>query len=92
VPENLDQRIAEAILDHIRPELEELVDERVTRALARLDKVEPWLSTREAADYLGITVAAVRMRVRRGKLPAFYDGGNKLRFQREDLDNAMRRW
>jgi excisionase family DNA binding protein len=48
-----------------------------------------YLSTKEAAEYLGTTPAALRKRVERSELPHIKDG-RRLRFDRFDLDAHMR--
>jgi excisionase family DNA binding protein len=51
--------------------IEQLVDERVARAVAALQVPHPptpWLTVPQAAVLLGCTPDAVRMRIRRGRL------------------------
>lgn len=48
-----------------------------------------WLDTEEAADYLRITVNALRIRIWRKQVVA-HKLGNRLRFKRIDLDTYMR--
>lgn len=48
-----------------------------------------WLDTKEAADYLRITVNALRIRIWRKQVTA-HKFGNRLRFKRNDLDRYMR--
>jgi hypothetical protein len=51
--------------------IEQLVDERVARAMAQLrvpPPPSPWLTVAQAADLLGCSPAAVRMRINRGRL------------------------
>lgn len=81
----------EALVEIMRPEIERIVNE-IVAALDLAPSSSPWLTTKEAAEYLGVTTGAVHMRVRAGKLKAHYDAGNKLRFHRDDLDGSMRAW
>ncbi len=48
-----------------------------------------WLDTEEAADYLRITVNALRIRIWRKQVAA-HKFGNRLRFKKTDLDRYMR--
>jgi excisionase family DNA binding protein len=48
-----------------------------------------YFATKEAAEYLGTTPAALRKRVERGEIPYIRDG-RRLRFDRLDLDAHMR--
>ena len=47
-------------------------------------QLTPWLDTKHAAVYLGITENALRLRVREGLVPAHRDGAGRLRFHREN--------
>jgi excisionase family DNA binding protein len=66
---------SEGLLDELavqlamHPRLEALVEERVEQALAeREQRGRAWLTLTEAAERLGCTPDAVRMRIRRGRL------------------------
>lgn len=48
-----------------------------------------WMNTEEAADYLRISVNALRIRIWRKQILA-YKFGNRLRFKKSDLNNYMR--
>jgi excisionase family DNA binding protein len=51
--------------------IEQLVDERVARAVAGLKvpaPLSPWVTVGQAADLLGCSEAAVYQRIRRGRL------------------------
>ena len=48
-----------------------------------------YLSTEEAADYLGITVHALRMSLHRGHLRPTGRIGQRLLFSRDDLDRQI---
>lgn len=47
-----------------------------------------WLTADEAAQYLRISVANIRVKVHRGQVKPRYLNG-KLRFKRSDLDNLL---
>ena len=47
-----------------------------------------WLSTREAANYLGVSSNALRILVCRGKVQA-YKLGSRLKFRVSDLRNLL---
>lgn len=62
----LDQLAAELVA---HPRLQALVEARVERALAERDhRDRRWLTLKEAAEQLGCTPDAVRMRINRGRL------------------------
>jgi len=57
--------------------IEQLVDERVARAVAELrvpPPPSPWLTVQQAAEFLGCTEDAVRMRIKRGRMMARRQG------------------
>ena len=79
-----------SLSEEARDELLTLVEEAVARQLAERDR-EPakrWLSTREAAAYLGCSQRAVYLRVRRGRIPAraVRYSGRTLQIDRLALD------
>ena len=47
-----------------------------------------WLTIKEAADYLKLSVPAIRKYIRLGKLPN-YRQGRIVRIKRRDLDNFL---
>ena len=49
---------------------------------------EKWLSTKEAASYLGLTPNALRILVHRGRVKA-YKLGSRLRFRVRDLKASL---
>ena len=53
---------------------------------ARLD---PWLTEREAARYLAVSVHAMRFWRKAGKGPNFAALGRLIRYRRDDLDAFM---
>lgn len=77
--------LAAALLELLRPELERLVDQRVEERLASFTppQPDPWLDVREASDYLHLTPEALRARIRRGSIPAHWDGSRWLLDRRE---------
>lgn len=65
---------SEELLDELamqlatHPRFEALVQERVEQTLIDRAPGRPWLTLREAAERLGCTPDAVRMRINRGRL------------------------
>ena len=53
------------------------------------NKIE-WLTTKEAAGYLRISPANLRVRVNRGEIPVDGRLGRLLRFRRERLDELLK--
>lgn len=51
--------------------------------------VVPWLTTTEAADYLGLTSKTIRRYIASGKLPARRIGVRVVRVRRDDLDGLL---
>ena len=52
------------------------------------DNYKKWFSTKQAADYLSMTVRALYEAVRRHEIPV-YKFGKRLRFCREELDELL---
>jgi hypothetical protein len=80
--------LTRALIDVLVPEIERMVDERVTRHLSEhVEGAQPdeWMTTAEAAAYRRLTPAALRARVRRGTVTAHFDNGRWL-FRRSELD------
>jgi excisionase family DNA binding protein len=48
-----------------------------------------WLDSREAAEYLRISVENLRVKVSRGEIPVHGRLGRCLRFRREELDKML---
>ncbi len=48
-----------------------------------------WLDSKQAADYLCITVENLRTKVSRGEIPVDGRLGRNLRFRRERLDQLL---
>lgn len=51
---------------------------------------ERWLRAAEAASYLGLSVEALYLAVRRGEVPACRLGRRRLRFRFADLERALK--
>lgn len=65
------EELAQLFAPHVLDLLERLIDERVEARLAALptrDTGARWLTMEQAADRLGCSVDAVRMRAKRGRL------------------------
>ncbi len=74
---------------------DEGIREIVTRAreLGLLESapanLSPWLTTEQAADYLGCSKGQVLNHVSAGLLPRRYQKGHKARFKTSDLDDFV---
>lgn len=66
--------------------LQDEVRRLVTDYLAEREASDPWLTSGEAATYLGIAPGTVRNLVCTGALPRHGTAGTKLRFRRSELD------
>jgi excisionase family DNA binding protein len=67
--------ILESLADVLRPLVREVVREELDGFMnERLQERKRWLTLTEAADRLGCSPDAVRMRVRRGRLEHRYQG------------------
>lgn len=68
--------------------LEELIEQKVAEALARARAREddPWLTSAEAAEYLGLAVSTIHDLVNDGKLPRHGGRKTRLRFRHSELD------
>ena len=63
------ERLASALAPELVSALEELIGERVASELARIESSRSeWLTFEQAADRLGCSPDAVRMRASRGRL------------------------
>src|SRR6266571_1421750 len=65
--------------------VERIVDEKVRAALPEREP-NRWLTSQEAAEYLGLAVATIHDLVNDGRLPRHGEKRHRLRFRREDLD------
>jgi len=78
--------MADALLDRVR----QVVREEIAAAQPVSSVQSPWLVVEGAAEYLGMTPAAVRAAVRRGQLPFEKTPLGQLRFDRSTLDAWVR--
>jgi excisionase family DNA binding protein len=75
VSERREHVAGEALLEALRPLVAELVERELDRRLDELHANAPrWLTLDQAAERLGCSRDAVRMRVRRGRLEHRYQG------------------
>ena len=77
--------LIEGLDDHI----ERVVEEKLVAALAAKES-DPWLTTPQAAAYLGIAVSTLHDLVCDGRLPRHGPRGHRLRFRSEELDAYAR--
>lgn len=72
--------------DHI----ERVVEEKLAAALdARASEDDPWLGSKAAADYMGVSVQRIHDLVCAGLLPRYGERGERLYFRRTELDQYM---
>lgn len=80
--------LARALLDELEPEDLATLAERLSpflRAPTRRD--DEWLSTKQTAEYLGLTVHAVHHYISEGRLPFHQERpGARCYFRRSELD------
>ena len=74
------------ILEVVRPEIERILDERI--AAAKLERGSPWMTSQQAAEYMGISVDALHKLVQRKRVKASR-AGRRLRFHRDNLDDTL---
>ena len=87
------ERLAALLAPDALAALEELVAERVTAAVAESENGErgsPWLSLREAAEYVGVSERTLERDVARGRLSSSTVGRRRL-VHRDELDAYVRR-
>ena len=70
----------DALADAIADRVMERIEQRQSAGVRRL------MNTREAADYLGMSVHALRRRSAAGEVANVRDGQRNLRFDRMELD------
>jgi excisionase family DNA binding protein len=83
----LSATIEEAALDALIDQLEPRLLERLTEHL-NTGPSSPWLTVKEAADYLRTTEGAIRKRIERKQLPSYRPEGSQILLHRDDLDRA----
>jgi hypothetical protein len=84
--------LSAAAQDALRARIEENVKCQLRRELPEAiasAMLTPWLDTKHAAVYLGITENALRLRQRAGLVKTHRDPAGRLRFHRDDLDRSM---
>jgi excisionase family DNA binding protein len=71
--------------------IEELIEQKIEEALARRHAREddPWLTSAQTAEYLGVAVATIHDYVNGGKLPRHGARKTRLLFRRSDLDRYV---
>jgi excisionase family DNA binding protein len=52
---------------------------------------EPYITQKQAGEYLGVTDRTIREMIADGRLPAYRLGAKVIRLRRSDIDGAMRR-
>lgn len=57
-------------------------------ALPNLKLEGQWLTSRQLAEYLGLTIGAIHMMVHRKRIP-FYRLNGRLRFRRTEIDRLL---
>jgi excisionase family DNA binding protein len=73
--------------DGVLERLAELIAARVNPRTA--DRVSPWLTAAQAADYLSCSVSRIRTLTLTGELPHHRDGRRPL-YHRDELDEYVR--
>jgi len=79
----LDQAALDALIDQLEPRLVERLSERLKPTLG-----SPWLTVKEAADYLRTSEGAIYKRIKRGRLPSYRPEGSPILLHRDDLDGT----
>jgi excisionase family DNA binding protein len=55
----------------------------------RMTNAKEWITRKETAELMGVTVATVDYRVRTGKITEYRDGLNRLRFNRAEVERLL---
>lgn len=81
--------VESGLLALLRPLVTQLVAEVIEARTPepRSDR-SPWLTVREAADYLRVSEGSVRQLIRRGTVPSYKLEGRRL-IRRPDLDDVL---
>jgi len=76
--------------------LEGAIDEAIRAVAERkqhaVRQLEPWLSKRDAAQYLAMSVSTLETRLASRNPPPHTHDGGKLRFKPAELDEWLRQW
>jgi excisionase family DNA binding protein len=75
--------ISQEIIDEIARRAADIVDQRQRRA-----STSGYLTTDQAAEYIGTRTRRIYELVQQGKLPVYKDGSRSL-YKREDLDACL---
>jgi len=76
------------VAEHDLSELAQSVDR--LREVIESRQPDPWLDEKAAADYLAVSVGALRALVRRKQIPVTRSPVGRLRWKRSELDAWMR--
>jgi excisionase family DNA binding protein len=80
---SIDTAALDALADQLEPRLIERLNEKLTARTS-----SPWLTVKEAADYLRTSEQAIYKRIKRKQLPSYRPEGSQILLRREDLDLA----
>jgi excisionase family DNA binding protein len=80
---SIDTAALDALVEHLEPRLIERVSEQLT---ARANS--PWLTVKEAADYLRTSPDAIYKRIKRKQLPSYRPEGSPILLHKDDLDGT----
>ena len=83
------ERALDALEKRVRAVVERELRKLIPKTIEQT-RLSPWLDTKHAAAYIGISENALRLRIREGLVPAHRDGAGRLRFHRDELDQSMR--
>jgi len=70
-------------------DLEQALENVVQRVVAEHSD-DVWMTVEQAASHLSMTEQALRLMLRRGRVPHFRVGERRIRFSRADLDQWIR--
>ena len=79
----IDPAALDALIDQLEPRLVERLKDRLSSGVS-----SPWLTVKEAADYLHTSQGAIYKRIKRKQLPSYRPEGSPILLRREDLDAA----
>jgi excisionase family DNA binding protein len=75
-----------------KADLLSFIDSRIAEQLethGSHDQGSPWLTVKDAADYLRTSQGAIRKRIARKQLTSYRPEGSPILLRREELDTAM---